>query len=206
MASAAAESGQTVAVGLFRRNVHDPETLSPVNATRGIITSTARKAGDNLASKADTPGAANDLLKKIRALIKFAIESGVRTDDPTLRIRTFPEGTIHTWTEDSVVSAPIFKDWENYRGYGPALLQVPKLEEWVAGNLAVELASMPQAIIVPLGRVADEAIQFLKQKVAGLDRRCLAGFPHPSGANGHRLQDFKRGREQWANQISALFA
>lgn len=53
-------------------------------------------------SKADTPGAANDLLKKIRALIKFAIESGVRTDDPTLRIRTFPEGTIHTWTEDEI--------------------------------------------------------------------------------------------------------
>ena len=43
-----------------------------------------------VASKADTPGAANDLLKKLRALIKFAIESGVRTDDPTLRIRTFP--------------------------------------------------------------------------------------------------------------------
>src|SRR5215472_11780167 len=47
-------------------------------------------------------GAANDLLKKIRALIKFAVESGVRTDDPTLRIRTFPEGAIHTWTEDEI--------------------------------------------------------------------------------------------------------
>jgi enterobacteria phage integrase len=31
-----------------------------------------------VASKADTPGAANDLLKKIRALIRFAIESGIR--------------------------------------------------------------------------------------------------------------------------------
>src|SRR5262249_35910472 len=55
-----------------------------------------------VASKAGTPGAANDLLKKIRALIKFAVESGVRTDDPTLRIRTFPEGTIHTWSEDEI--------------------------------------------------------------------------------------------------------
>ena len=36
-----------------------------------------------VASKAGTPGAANDLLKKIRALIRFAIESGIRTDDPT---------------------------------------------------------------------------------------------------------------------------
>jgi integrase len=55
-----------------------------------------------IAAKANTPGAANDLLKKIRALIKFAIESGIRTDDPTVRIKTFPEGTIHTWTEDEI--------------------------------------------------------------------------------------------------------
>ena len=55
-----------------------------------------------VASKAGTPGAANDLLKKIRALIRFAIESGIRTDDPTLRIKTFPEGEIHTWTEDEI--------------------------------------------------------------------------------------------------------
>src|SRR5262249_14207046 len=47
-----------------------------------------------IAAKANTPGAANDLLKKIRALIKFSIESGIRTDDPTLRIRAFPEGAI----------------------------------------------------------------------------------------------------------------
>jgi hypothetical protein len=30
----------------------------------------------------------------------------------------------------SVISAPIFKNGENYRGYGPPLLQVPKLEKW----------------------------------------------------------------------------
>jgi hypothetical protein len=106
----------------------------------------------------------------------------------------------------SVVSAPIFKNGDNYRGYGPPLLQVPELEKWVVENLAAELAAMPQAVIVPLGRVADEAIRFLNQNVTGLGRRCLAGFPHPSGANGHRQQDFSRGREQWGNQISALFA
>jgi hypothetical protein len=65
---------------------------------------------------------------------------------------------------------------------------------------------MPQAIIVPLGRVADEAIKFLKPNAPSLGRRCLAGFPHPSGANGHRQKDFSRGRKQWGNQISALFA
>lgn len=55
-----------------------------------------------MALKAETPGAANDLLKKIRALIKFAIDAGVRSDDPTLRIKTFPEREFHTWTEEEI--------------------------------------------------------------------------------------------------------
>jgi integrase len=55
-----------------------------------------------MALKASTPGSANDLLKKIRTLIKFAIDAGWRSDDPTLRIRTFPEHEFHTWTEDEI--------------------------------------------------------------------------------------------------------
>src|SRR5262249_23938517 len=106
----------------------------------------------------------------------------------------------------SVVSAPIFRNGDNYRGYGPPLLQVSKLKEWVVENLATELEAMPRAIIVPLGRVADGAIRFLKQNVRSLERRCLVGFPHPSGANGYRQQDFRRGRDQWANQIAAWFS
>ena len=106
----------------------------------------------------------------------------------------------------SAVNAPIFKDGKNYRGYGPSLLQVPKLREWIVENLAPELRSVPGAVIVPLGRVADEAIQFLhKQNLIDLDR-CLTGFPHPSGANGHRKEDFALGRERWANQLEAWFA
>jgi integrase len=55
-----------------------------------------------IALKAATPGSANDLLKKIRTLIKFAIDTGWRTDDPTLRVKTFPEHEFHTWTEDEI--------------------------------------------------------------------------------------------------------
>jgi hypothetical protein len=45
--------------------------------------------------KSATPGSANDLLKKIRTLIKFAIDAGWRADDPTLRIKSFPEHEFH---------------------------------------------------------------------------------------------------------------
>jgi hypothetical protein len=56
-----------------------------------------------MASQFATPGSANDLLlKKIRTLIKSAIDTGWRSDDPTLRIKTFPEHEFHTWTEDEI--------------------------------------------------------------------------------------------------------
>ena len=55
-----------------------------------------------MAQKAATPGGANDLLKTIRALMKFAIDAELRTDDPTLRVKLYPEGEIHTWTDDEI--------------------------------------------------------------------------------------------------------
>lgn len=52
---------------------------------------------------ARTPGAANDLLKKVRILLRFAIERGYRHDDPAFGIRRFPAGAgHHTWTEGEI--------------------------------------------------------------------------------------------------------
>jgi enterobacteria phage integrase len=57
-----------------------------------------------IAKRANTPGAANDVLKKIRILVRFAIDNHWRQDDPTLRIRTFPEGEFHTWTDEEIAT------------------------------------------------------------------------------------------------------
>jgi len=55
-----------------------------------------------IARRANTPGAANNLLKKIRILIHFAIDNGWRKDDPTVRIKRFAEGEHHTWTDGEI--------------------------------------------------------------------------------------------------------
>jgi enterobacteria phage integrase len=55
-----------------------------------------------VAKRASTPGAANDVLKKIRILTRFAIDNGWRRDDPTIRIRTFAQGEFHTWTDQEI--------------------------------------------------------------------------------------------------------
>lgn len=55
-----------------------------------------------VAGMAETPGAANNMLKKIRALMGWAIANGWRKDDPTAKIKKFREGTHHTWTDEEL--------------------------------------------------------------------------------------------------------
>ena len=102
----------------------------------------------------------------------------------------------------SAVSAPIFKAEQNYNG-SPGLLKVPQLREWVMNNLAFELRELSDAIIISLGAHAGSAIDLLVAEGAVDPRRCLRGFPHPSGANGHRKRLFKLQREGWGNQIAS---
>lgn len=62
-----------------------------------------------IASMAETPGAANNMLKKIRTLMGWAILNKWRTDDPTAKLPKFKEGTHHTWNEDEL--AKFEKRW-----------------------------------------------------------------------------------------------
>jgi enterobacteria phage integrase len=55
-----------------------------------------------VARRADRPGAANDVLKKIRILLRFAIANGWRHDDPTVGIKSFAESEFHTWTDAEI--------------------------------------------------------------------------------------------------------
>jgi integrase len=62
-----------------------------------------------LGKRSSTPGAANDLLKKMRILIGFAIAHGHRTDDPAIGIKRYSAGEgHHTWT-DAEISR--FRKW-----------------------------------------------------------------------------------------------
>ena len=55
-----------------------------------------------IAGMSDKPAAANNMLKKVRTLMGWAILNGWRRDDPTLKIKKFKEGTHHTWTDDEL--------------------------------------------------------------------------------------------------------
>ncbi|MGD0563064.1 MAG: tyrosine-type recombinase/integrase [Roseiarcus sp.] len=55
-----------------------------------------------MTKRASTPGAANDLVKKIRSLMNFAIQNGWIDKDPTAGIEKFKAGEHHTWTEEEI--------------------------------------------------------------------------------------------------------
>ncbi|MFN3746470.1 MAG: tyrosine-type recombinase/integrase [Hyphomicrobiaceae bacterium] len=57
-----------------------------------------------LAKRAARPGAANEALKKLRILVRFAIDKGWRSDDPCARVKKFAEGQFHTWTDEEIAA------------------------------------------------------------------------------------------------------
>jgi integrase len=60
-----------------------------------------------LAAKAATPDMANSLLKRIRALMQFAVSAGMITVDPTIGIKPMKKrntGGFKVWSEDSIAA------------------------------------------------------------------------------------------------------
>jgi enterobacteria phage integrase len=55
-----------------------------------------------VSKRAATPGAANDTLKKLKVLLNFAIDGGLRGDNPASRIKKFAAGEFHTWTDQEI--------------------------------------------------------------------------------------------------------
>jgi integrase len=86
---------------------------------RRIIDDLCRRHGDKsvamiqanhirrmLDAKAETPAAANHLLRTLRALMKHAVQEGIRQDDPTQgvdRLKEAGEGA-ETWTEEDIAA------------------------------------------------------------------------------------------------------
>lgn len=52
----------------------------------------------------DKPASANNLLDRLRTLMRFAMENGMRKDDPTISIRPMKNTTkgFHAWTEEDI--------------------------------------------------------------------------------------------------------
>jgi integrase len=80
------------------------ERFRRVHGDKRVSQMQRRHVLEVMADKADTPAAANELLRMLRMLMEHAIALEMRTDNPTTGVKRFkiaPDG-FHTWTEDEI--------------------------------------------------------------------------------------------------------
>jgi hypothetical protein len=109
----------------------------------------------------------------------------------------------------SALRYPVFVNAKNYGGGNPRVAQSPMLTRCVRERLAPELAAIPVALLLPLGRAVEGCLRILIADGALNDARCLFGFPHPSGANANRAAYFARDKaalrrdlSRWASELA----
>jgi hypothetical protein len=105
----------------------------------------------------------------------------------------------------SAVRYPVFIDGRNYSGRGPDLVKNHTLRRFLHDLLAPELAQIPDALVVPLGDKVSDALAILASDGLLNIERCLMGFPHPSGNNGHRMRKWAENRAALNRKATAWF-
>ena len=50
---------------------------------------------------------------------------------------------------------------------------------------------LPTVLVLPLGKAVEDCLRMLIATGQFDEVRCLFGFPHPSGANPHRADQFR---------------
>lgn len=107
---------------------------------------------------------------------------------------------VHT---TSALRYPVFVDGKNYGGANPEVRQSAILRKYVTEMLGPELAAVPDALIIPLGKAASGCLRMLVLAERVDRTRCLLGFPHPSGGNGHRVRQFRETGVQLRRELDS---
>lgn len=97
----------------------------------------------------------------------------------------------------SIIKYPVFKNDKNYTGHAPKMDQIPMLQSYIEGIFQEELSMIEgDYLLVPLGKAVAEMLENLAEIGKIRSEFCLFGFPHPSGANGHRISQFAEEKER----------
>lgn len=105
----------------------------------------------------------------------------------------------------SIIPYPVFINGKNYTGHSPKILESKILTEYTEKYFYEEIKSLPNAFIIPLGICVQEVLQEMVKNNIISKNQCLFGFPHPSGANGHRKRQFKENKNELLNIIEEYF-
>lgn len=105
----------------------------------------------------------------------------------------------------SMIPYPVFINDKNYTGFGPKILDSEILENYLRRYFYKEVEKLPNALIIPLGKAVEEVLEVMISENLIKSEQCLLGFPHPSGANGHRKIQFEENKENLKRKIDKYF-
>lgn len=105
----------------------------------------------------------------------------------------------------SMIPYPVFIKDKNYTGSNPKILDNEILESYLKKYFYKEVEQLPNALIIPLGKAVEEVLELMINNNLIKREQCLIGFPHPSGANGHRKKQFTESKEQLLKIINEYF-
>lgn len=106
---------------------------------------------------------------------------------------------VHT---TSIIKYPVFIKGKNYTGHQPPISRSSLLQDYAYKEFPRELASIQEnALVIPLGKTVEQVIGRLAEYNQLPPHRYLTGFPHPSGANGHRTKQFQMHKKQLQDEV-----
>lgn len=108
----------------------------------------------------------------------------------------------HLAAHCSAIDYLVFVNGENYRGRSPSLARHPVLRSLVRACLGARIAMAPDALIIPLGTAAQEAVSLLTADGLVSPGRFLTGFPHPSGGNPNRVRQYAANQTDLIVQVA----
>ena len=77
------------------------------------------------------------------------------------------------------------------------------LMRYVYENLIENIEKLGDVLIIPLGKAVEEVLDDLVNKNIIEKDQILRGFPHPSGANAHRLTQLRDNKENMIKIIES---
>ena len=101
----------------------------------------------------------------------------------------------------SMIRYPAFINGRNYSGTQPDLMNIEAIRMYAYEHMEEQVTMFPHIPIIPLGRKVEAIMRMLVEREIVDEARVLWGFPHPSGANGHRHQQFAEKKFSMMQQI-----
>jgi site-specific recombinase XerD len=102
--TACASTTRTVYRNIIEKLCRETDKTGQPHGDKNIATLRREHVVKLMAARAERPESANVLRKALRAMIKHAVETGLRDDDPTRDVRAIrvKSGGYHSWTDDEI--------------------------------------------------------------------------------------------------------